>query len=265
MDLGLENRAVLITGGSVGIGLAVAKEFLTEKANVIICARDEERVNNVVAELKETYSGAKVYGKRCDVSKPEDIGSLVDFVTGLGGVDILINNAGTGTDEKIMTAPDEKWYHYWDLHVMAALRLSRALIPLMKERPGEGVIINVTSICAIQPLHYEPIYNVTKAALNMLSKCMAEEFIKDNIRVLAIAPGLVLTPDWYKTAGILSQQEGITVQQYFDRIAASMTPLSRYASPEEVAKTFVFLASKQSSYTLGTSVYVDAGAIKNLL
>ena len=99
----------------------------------------------------------------------------------------------------------------------------------------------------------------------MLSKCMAEEFIKDNIRVLAIAPGLVLTPDWYKTAGILSKQEGITVQQYFDRIAASMTPLSRYASPEEVAKTFVFLASKQSSYTLGTSVYVDAGAIKTLI
>ena len=265
MDLGLENRSVLITGGSVGIGLAVAKEFLAEKADVIICARDEERVNNVVSELKETYPGRKVYGKRCDVSKPQEIDSLVEYVKGLGGVDILINNAGTGTDEKIMTAPDEKWNHYWDLHVMAAVRLSRALVPLMKERPGEGVIINVTSICAIQPLHYEPIYNVTKAALNMLTKCMAEEFIKDNIRVLAIAPGLVLTPDWYKTAGILSKQEGITVQQYFDRIAGAMTPLGRYASPEEAAKTFVFLASKQSSYTLGTSVYVDAGAIKTLL
>ena len=265
MDLGLENRSVLITGGSVGIGLAVAKEFLAEKANVIICARDGERVNNVVAELKAAYPGTNVYGKSCDVSKTEDINSLVEYVKSLGGVDILINNAGTGTEEKIMTAPDEKWYHYWDLHVMAAIRLSRALVPLMKERPGEGVIINVTSICAIQPLHYEPIYNVTKAALNMLSKCMAEEFIKDNIRVLAIAPGLVLTADWYKTAGILSKQEGITVQQYFDRIASAMTPLSRYASPEEVAKTFVFLASKQSSYTLGTSVYVDAGAIKTLL
>ena len=265
MDLGLENRVVLITGGSVGIGLAVAKEFLAEKAGVIICARDGERLNNVIADLKASYPGSEIHGKRCDVSKSGDIDSLVEYVKGLGGVDILINNAGTGSEEKIITAPDEKWYHYWDLHVMAPLRLSRALVPLIKQRSGEGVIINVTSICAIQPLHYEPIYNVTKAALNMLSKCMAEEFIKDNIRVLAIAPGLVLTPDWYKTAGILSRQEGITVQQYFDRIAASMTPLSRYASPEEIAKTFVFLASKHSSYTFGTSVYVDAAAIKTLL
>jgi NAD(P)-dependent dehydrogenase (short-subunit alcohol dehydrogenase family) len=265
MDLGLENRAVLITGGSVGIGLAVAKEFLAEKADVIICARNGERLDNVVAELKTSYPGAKVYGKTCDVSKQADIESLVEYVKSLGGVDILINNAGTGSEEKILTAADDKWYHYWDLHVMSALRLTRALVPLMKERPGEGVIINVTSICAAQPLYYEPIYNVTKAALNMLTKCMAAEFIADNIRVLAVAPGLVLTPDWYKTAGILSKQEGITVQQYFDRIAGEMTPLGRYASPEEVAKTFVFLASKQSSYTLGTSVYIDAGAIRTLL
>jgi NAD(P)-dependent dehydrogenase (short-subunit alcohol dehydrogenase family) len=265
MDLGLEKRLVLITGGSVGIGLAVAKEFLSEKAGVIICARDEERINTVVAELKADYPGAAVYGKSCDVSKSEDIDHLVEYVKNLGGVDILINNAGTGSEEKIMTASDEKWYRYWDLHVMSAIRLSRALVPVMKERPGEGVIINVTSICATQPLYYEPIYNVTKAALNMLTKCMAEEFIKDNIRVLSVAPGLVLTPDWYKTAGILSKQEGITVQQYFDRIAEAMTPLGRYASPEEVAKTFVFLASKQSSYTLGTSVHIDAGALKTLL
>jgi len=264
MDLGLENRVALITGGSVGIGLAVAKEFLAEKAGVVICARDKERLDKVVEELKAAHPGAKVYGKGCDVSKAGDIEALVEYVKGLGGVDILVNNAGTGSEEKVMTAPDEKWYHYWDLHVMAAVRLARGIVPLMKARPGEGVIINVTSMCASQPLYYEPIYNVTKAALNMLSKCMAEEFVKDNIRVLAIAPGLVLTPDWYKTAGILSQQEGITVQQYFDRIAGAMTPLGRYASPEEVAKTFVFLASKQSSYTLGTSINVDAGAIKTL-
>jgi len=265
MDLGLEKKTALITGGSVGIGLAVAKEFLNEKANVIICARNAERVNAVVAELKANHPGAGVYGKSCDVSKSADIDSLVAYAKELGGVDIVVNNAGTGSEEKIMSAPDEKWYHYWDLHVMSALRLSRGLAPIMKERPGGGVIINVTSICAIQPLHYEPIYNVTKAALNMLTKCMAEEFIKDNIRVLAIAPGLVLTPDWYKTAGILSEQQGISVQQYFDNIAGAMTPLGRYASPEEVAKTFVFLASKQSSYTFGTSVYVDAAAIKTLL
>ena len=264
MDLGLENRIALITGGSIGIGLAVAKEFLAEKAEVIICARDEERIQKVTAELNAAFPG-KAHGMRCDVTKPEDIQVLAAYAKDLGGVDILVNNAGSGSEEKIMTADDAKWYRYWDLHVMSALRLSRLVVPMMKERNGEGVILNVTSICAAQPLYYEPIYNVTKAALNMLTKCMSAEFIADKIRVLAVAPGLVLTPDWYKTAGVLSKQEGITVEQYFDRIAASMTPLSRYASPEEVAKTFVFLASKQSSYTLGTTVYLDAGAIKTLL
>jgi NAD(P)-dependent dehydrogenase (short-subunit alcohol dehydrogenase family) len=265
MDLGLENRVALITGGSVGIGLAVAEEFLKEKAGVIICARNAERIEKVTLELKEKYPGAKVYGKSCDVSKLADIEQLVDYVKTIGGIDILINNAGTGSEEKNMTAPDEKWYYYWDLHVMAAIRLSRMLVPLIKERPGEGVIINTTSVCATQPLYYEPIYNVTKAALNMYTKCLADELIKDNIRVLAIAPGLVLTPDWYKTANILSKQEGITVEQYFDNIAKAMTPIGRYATAEETAKMYVFLASKQASYCLGTSIHIDAGAIKGLI
>ena len=263
MDLGLEDKVVLITGGSVGIGAAVAEEFLKEKASVIICARNRERVDKVVNDFKCTYPKANVHGKSCDVSKLSDIESLVAFVKELGGVDILINNAGTGSEERSMTAPDEKWYYYWDLHVMAAVRLCRMLVPLMKERPGEGVIINTTSMCATQPLYYEPIYNTTKAALTMYSKCLADELIKDNIRVLSIAPGLVLTPDWYKTASILSQQQGITIQQYFDRIAQSMTPLGRFATAEEIAKLYVFLASRQASYCLGTSFHIDAGAVKN--
>jgi NAD(P)-dependent dehydrogenase (short-subunit alcohol dehydrogenase family) len=264
MDLGLENRAALITGGSVGIGLAVAEEFLKEKADVIICARDGERIEKVTQDLRAAYPHSKVYGKSCDVSKLADLESLAAYVKELGGVDILINNAGTGSEEKSMTAPDEKWYYYWDLHVMAAVRLSRMLVPQMKERPGEGVIINTTSMCATQPLYYEPIYNTTKAALNMYTKCLADELIKDNIRVMSIAPGLVLTPDWYKTAGILSRQQGISVRQYFDNIAQAMTPIGRFATPEETAKLYVFLASKQASYCLGASFHIDAGAVKTI-
>jgi NAD(P)-dependent dehydrogenase (short-subunit alcohol dehydrogenase family) len=264
MDLGLENRVMLITGGSNGIGLAVAEEFLKEKAQVIICARDGKRIEKVVQDLSAAYPHAKVYGKSCDVSKLADIENLAAYVKELGGVDILINNAGTGSEEKSMTAPDEKWYYYWDLHVMAAIRLSRMLVPQMKERPGEGVIINTTSMCATQPLYYEPIYNTTKAALNMFTKCLADELIKDNIRVMSIAPGLVLTPDWYKTAGILSAQQGITVQQYFDNIAQSMTSIGRFATAEETAKLYVFLASKQASYCLGANFHIDAGAVKTI-
>ncbi|MGL4986190.1 MAG: SDR family NAD(P)-dependent oxidoreductase [Treponemataceae bacterium] len=264
MDLELANKVALITGGSVGIGLAVAEEFLKEKAQVIICARNEEKITSVVKELQAKYPNQKIYGTPCDVSKLEDIERLVSYIKEIGGIDFLINNAGTGSEETSLSASDEKWYYYWDLHVMAAIRLTRLLVPIMKEREGQGVIINTTSICSTQPLYYEPIYNVTKAALNMYSKCLADELIKLNIRVMSIAPGLVLTPDWYKTARILSEKEGITVQQYFDNIANSMTPIGRYASPEEVAKFYVFLASKQASYCLGTNFHVDAGALKTI-
>jgi NAD(P)-dependent dehydrogenase (short-subunit alcohol dehydrogenase family) len=119
-------------------------------------------------------------------------------------------------------------------------------------------------MCATQPLYYEPIYNTTKVALNMYTKCLANELIKDNIRVFSIAPGLVLTPDWYKTAGILSEKDGITVQQYFDNIANDITPIGRFATAEETAKLYVFLASKQASYCLGTSFHIDAGAMRTL-
>ena len=108
------------------------------------------------------------------------------------GADILINNAGTGSNETIMEAPDEKWQAYWDLHVMAAVRLARGLVPSMSKRGG-GVILHNASICALQPLWYEPIYNVTKAALMMFSKTLSTEVVKDNIRVNCINPGLILT------------------------------------------------------------------------
>jgi NAD(P)-dependent dehydrogenase (short-subunit alcohol dehydrogenase family) len=140
----------------------------------------------------------------------------------------------------------------------------RAVVFRLSKLMGEGVIINTTSMCATQPLYYEPIYNTTKAALNMYTKCLADELIKDNIRVMSIAPGLVLTPDWYKTAGILSEQQGITVQQYFDNIAQSMTSIGRFATAEETAKLYVFLASKQASYCLGANFHIDAGAVKTI-
>ncbi|MGI5172720.1 SDR family oxidoreductase [Treponema sp. OMZ 840] len=265
MDLGLKDRVVLITGGSVGIGLGVAKNFLAEAAKVVICARDSKRLKEVVLNLQKEYNTNDVWGVPCDVTKQESIVRLFEFIKDkVGSIDILINNAGSGSEETNMEAPDEKWYYYWDLHVMAAVRMCRLCVPLMGKTHSEGVIINTVSLCATQPLYYEPIYNVTKAALNMYTKCLAEELIKHNIRVMAVSPGLVLTPDWYKTAGILSKKEGITEEQYFEKIAKSMTPIARYASVDEIAAFYVFLASSKASYCLGTNFHVDGGAMRGI-
>ena len=129
-----------------------------------------------------------------------------------------------------MAAPDEKWQAYWDLHVMAAVRLARGLAPFMKERGG-GVILHNASICAAQPLWYEPIYNVTKAALMMFSKTLSTELIGDNIRVDCVNPGLILTPDWIKTAKQLTADKGGDWQAYLDSVAHEHAPIKRFATP----------------------------------
>ena len=166
MDMGLKDKVAVITGGSVGIGLAVAEALAAEGCHLLLCARDEARQTEQAEWIAGKY-GVRVVGMGADVSKSEDVERVVERARAeFGGCDILINNAGTGSNEKILTAPDEKWQYYWDLHVMAAVRLARGLAPMMQSRGG-GVILHNASICAKQPLDYEPIYNVTKAALMM--------------------------------------------------------------------------------------------------
>jgi NAD(P)-dependent dehydrogenase (short-subunit alcohol dehydrogenase family) len=263
MDLELKEKIAVISGGSVGIGLAVAQALAREGVHVLLCARDEVRVVEAARAI-HAECGVKAMGVQADVSKASDIDRVVKCVEEqFGGLDILINNAGTGSNETILEAPDEKWQYYWDLHVMAAVRLSRGLVPFMLKRGG-GVILQNASICAKQPLGYEPIYNVTKAALMMFSKCLSNEVIGRNIRVNCINPGLILTPDWKKTARQLTLGTDTTWEQYLDKIARDNAPIGRFATPEELADFFVFLCSPRSSYCVGSTYYVDGGWLNGL-
>jgi len=258
MELNLKDKVAAITGGSMGIGLAVAEGLAREGVHLALCARDDARVGAAAGRIADTY-GVKAIGVPVDVCRPADIDRFVSTIeTTFGGADILINNAGTGSRETILDAPDEKWQHYWDLHVMAAVRLSRGLAPAMRRRGG-GVILNNASICAVQPIYYEPIYNVTKAALVMFSKCLATEFIKYNIRVNAINPGLILTEEWKKAAQQLAAGAGVTWEQYLEKIATDNAPIGRFASTEELADFFVFMCSSRASYCVGSAYYVDGG------
>jgi len=263
MDLELKGKRAVITGGSVGIGLAVAHALASEGVDIAILARDAARVEREAQAIAKAH-GVRALGIPADVSKPGDIEEAARRIAGaFDGIDILINNAGTGTAETIMEAPDSKWQYFWDLHVMAAVRMSRAMVPLMRRRGG-GVILNTASICAKQPLGYEPIYNTTKAALVMLSKCLAGELIKENIRVNAVNPGLVLTPDWRKTAGIMTRGTSTSVEEYLDKIARDNAPIGRFATPEELAHFYVFLCSPRAGYCVGSSYYVDGGWLQTI-
>jgi NAD(P)-dependent dehydrogenase (short-subunit alcohol dehydrogenase family) len=258
MDLQLSNKVAVVTGGSAGIGLAIARGLAAEGAHVALCARDEQRIAAAADQIRIDF-GVRVLGVTADVGTPDGTTRLVDAVIAeFGGADILINNAGTGSEETILEAPDERWQAYWELHVMAAVRLARAFAPTMKSRGG-GVILHNASICATQPLGYEPIYNVTKAALVMFSKCLANELIGDNIRVNAVNPGLVMTTDWEKTARLLTAGTDTSWQDHLQKIADDNAPIGRFAGPEEIADFFVFLCSPRAGYSVGSTYYVDGG------
>ena len=258
MKLGLENKVALVTGGSKGIGLAIAEGLAAEGVHLVLCARDGTLLEKQAKAITEKF-GVKVVPAPADLSRAEEIDRLVqDAVTKLGGVDILINNAGIGSNETVMNAPDEKWQYYWELHVMASIRLARAVVPSMRSRGG-GVILHNASINAKQPSETEPIYNVTKAALAMFSKCLANELIKDNIRVNCINPGLILTDGWIVPARQETDGTETAIKQRLDEIARKYAPIGRFATPQELANFFVFLCSDKASYCVGSEYYVDGG------
>ena len=258
MDLQLNGKSAVITGASQGIGFAVAQALAREGVHVALCARNEDRVQQAAAAIQREF-GVNALGIGVDVTAPADIERLVQAVEAtFGGADILIDNAGAGSEETIMDAPDERWQHYWDLHVMAAVRLARGLVPSMRRRGG-GVILHNASICAKQPLPHEPIYNVTKAALVMFSKCLANELIGDNIPVNCINPGLVMTEGWIEPVKQWTAGTDTTWQQYLDNVAKQYAPIGRFATPEEVADFFVFLCSPRAGYCVGSTYFIDGG------
>jgi 3-oxoacyl-[acyl-carrier protein] reductase len=260
MVLGLKGKLAVITGGSVGIGLAVAEGFATEGANVLITARSSERLHSEAARIGSKYR-VEAHGVAADVATAEGCARVIVAAEQLGGADILVNNAGTGSNETIAEADDAKWQYYWDLHVMAAVRLGRGLVPQMQARGG-GAILHNASICAVQPLWYEPIYNTTKAALMMFSKTLANEVVGDNIRVNTVNPGLVRTPDWVKTAKQLAGEDGF--EGHLQGVADEAGGMKRFATPEEMANFFVFLCSEKASYSTGSTYFVDGGWLKTV-
>lgn len=260
MDLGLKGKLAVITGGSVGIGLAVAEGFAAEGANVLITARGKERVEAEAKRIAQKF-GVMARAVAADVATAGGCEAVIVEAATLGGADILVNNAGTGSNETIAEADDAKWQYYWDLHVMAAVRLGRGLCAQMK-RKGGGVVLHNASICAVQPLWYEPIYNTTKAALMMFSKTLANEVVGDNIRVNTINPGLVLTPDWVRTAKQIAGEAGY--EAHLQGVADEAGGMKRFATPEEMANFFVFLCSDKASYSTGSTYFVDGGWLRTV-
>ncbi len=263
MDLGLGSKVAVITGASVGIGLAVAEALAAEGTDIVLVARGAERVRAEAERIAGSFD-VRTHAIPADVATAAGCEAVIDGTREVfGGADILINNAGTGSNETIVEAPDEKWQYYWDLHVMAAVRLARGIVPMMRARGG-GVILHTASICSVQPLWYEPIYNTTKAALRMFSKTLSTEVVGDGIRVNVVNPGLILTPDWVKSAKQLTSDSGGDWEGYLQGVADEWATMKRFATPAELAPSYVFLCSDKSTYTTGSTIFVDGGMLKTV-
>jgi NAD(P)-dependent dehydrogenase (short-subunit alcohol dehydrogenase family) len=263
MDLGLSGKVAAITGGGSGIGLGVAEGLAREGVHLLLAGRRAEVLATETKRLSRDY-GVTAVPVAGDIATVAGVDALTEAARQeFGGADILISNAGAGSNETIMEAPDEKWQAYWELHVMAAVRLARGFVPMMRTRGG-GVILHNASICAVQPLYYEPIYNVTKAALMMFSKNLAVEVIKDNIRVNTINPGLILTEGWIEPVKRITANSGGDWQGYLQNVADEHAPIKRFGTVEELADFFVFLCSERASYCVGSAYFVDGGWLRTV-
>ncbi len=257
MDLELAGKLAVVTGASKGIGLGMARAFAREGANVVVTARTASEIEKAAKSISKEF-GVDAVPVASDVSTRAGCDAIIAAAAKAGGADIFISNAGTGSNETVAEAPDQKWQDFWELHVMAAVRLSRGLADQMEAKGGGAMLMNA-SICAVQPLWYEPIYNTTKAALLMFGKCLSSEMIKRNIRVNTLNPGLIRTPDWENTARELRGEDW---ELYLAEVAEEHADIKRFGSVEELADFCVFLCSPRASYSVGSAYHVDGGMLK---
>jgi NAD(P)-dependent dehydrogenase (short-subunit alcohol dehydrogenase family) len=264
MDFHLNNKLVLVTGSTSGIGKGVAISFLKEGAKVIINGRSDEHVKKTVQELS---SLGTVYGIRADVAKKEDCVELVNQVNELGSLDVLVNNTGIFTVKPFSEVTDEEWLDYYQVNVMSAVRLSRAFLPKMIER-NTGRIINVASEAGIKPYPELIPYGVSKTSLITLSRGLAEVAKGTKVTVNSVLPGPTWTEGFSTFITDLAQENGkdldTFIKEYFENDQPSSL-IQRYATVEEVADTIVFLASEKASAINGTAQRVEGGIIQSIL
>jgi len=258
MIISLKGRSALITGGSDGLGKAMAIRFAASGANVVILARKAEQLTKARAEI-EAVSTGKVYDISCDLMDgAETLKAFSDAETAFGSIDILVNNAGTSQAKKFENITDDEWQDDLDLKLMAAIRLCRAVLPGMKERKW-GRIINVLNIGAKAPRAAGAPTVVSRAAGLALTKVLAGDGAPFNVLVNALMVGLIKSGQWERAHS--ASETKISYEEFVQKMADDRKiPLGRIGETEEFANIACFLASEQASFITGTSINVDGGA-----
>jgi 3-oxoacyl-[acyl-carrier protein] reductase len=263
MDLGLRDRACIVTGASRGIGQATAALLAAEGASVLLVGRNVDALEEVAAACAARSGRASALALSLDITDP-GAGETVlrGCLEAFGRIDALVNNAGTSRAVALEDLTEEDWQSQWELNVLGPMRLMRACAPAMADR-GWGRIVNVGSSSGKRPGQRNVAYSVTKAAELSLSRAYADAYAKQGVLVNAITPGPVSTGLWLGPHGLAEQvaaAQGIAAEEVLARVAAGV-PLGRLGAAAEIASVIAFLCSELASNVTGAAWSVDGGAV----
>ncbi len=246
----IKGKSVLLTAAAgAGIGFAAATKAAEEGARAIVLSDIHEgRLESAVNKLKEETGLADVYGKVGNVAVEEDVRALIDYAEeALGGVDILINNAGLGTSKLLIDMEDDEWHRVIDVTLNGTMRMTRYMMKVMKARGEGGVIVNNASVLGWRAQKEQAHYAAAKAGVMALTRCAALEAAEFNVRINAVSPSIVLHPMLRKSAP----------QEFLEELEAKEA-YGRAAEAWEVANVMMFLASDYASYMTGESLSVSS-------
>lgn len=256
MDLNLCGRTALITGGSKGIGLAIARTLAEEGCSLHLVARTASELDKVAGEIRSRHAVA-VQTHPADLTAGAQVKRVV---AACGPIDILVNSAGGIPRGTLTEIDEERWRKAWDLKVFGAINLTREIYAPMCER-GKGVIVNIVGISGDRPDAYYIAGSCANAALIMFSRSLGGDSIRHGVRVVAVNPGPVETEKHVRDTERLAQERFGDKSRWRD--VMSGLPMRRAATPDEVSAMVAFLASDRASYISGSAVTIDGGLLSD--
>lgn len=266
MNLELKNKTALVTGGSKGIGKAIAIAFAEEGANVIICGRGADALNEAAMEI-EKISG-NVLAVQADLTKQSDVDHLVAAaINRYKTIDILVNNAGIASGFDDFESLDiDDWQHLFDVNLFGTVRVTKAVIPYMK-KTGFGRIINISSESGLQPDAFMPHYNASKAALINFTKSLSKAYSAQGILVNTVSPAFIMTPMLENLLKDNAEKLNISYEEAIQQFLKENRPhveVKRPGTVEEVASSVVYLTSNRASFINGVNLRVDGGSVASI-
>ncbi len=263
MDLKLKGKTALVTGGSEGIGKAIALGLAREGVSVAICARRPGPLEATAREI-EGATGSKVVAIPADLTRDADAKAFVEKAhESLGRIDILVNNAGSAPGGVIEHLSEDDWAQALQLKFMGYVRCLRYALPIMVKQGG-GRVVNLIGNDGVKPSYWEIAPGAANAAGQNLTLSLAGQYARHGISFAAVNPGPVRTERWAGLVGAMARDMKLTYEEA-DKLAPSSIPMGRIAETEEVADLVVFLASPRAHYVNGTMIEIDGGQEKSLM